>query len=404
MTLLPAAGLARRILVKLLPVAVALAAANGRAAADESIRVSITSPAGDQAVFGDLQFEVTVHAAEPIVRVDFFVDKILRATDDTPPYRVQVDTGQGNAQKSFTAVAHGLSGETGTATVATPKIPVDLEMDLALQQLYVTVTRDDSAVLDLERTAFRILDSGLEQQLVTFERGDAPFTVVLLLDASESMKGERLEAALGAARRFLAALTPLDEAMVLVFSDRALYMTGFQQGSTALDRPTRIAAGGGTALNDHLYVALRLLDRRLGRPVVLLLSDGADTLSFLAIDEVRWKLRRGNAVLYRIRPVASGAEPTAFATSWRTFQQNRGEVDGLERALFESGGRVHLVPEERLDEAILAIIEELRQQYVLGYYPSTRQRDGGWRPVLVEVDAPGVTVRTRSGYVDQQDR
>lgn len=385
-------------------VALLLGVAHGGAAAAEPIQVWITRPTEGEAVFGKIWFEVEVQANEPLTRVDFFVNGALRTRDDTRPYRALVDAGEENVPKRFTAVAHGLSGATGSATVVTPGIPVDLEMDLALQQLYVTVNREDEAVLGLESSAFRIYDGGVEQKLVTFERGDAPFTAVLLVDASESMRGKRLQDALGAARRFLAELRPLDEAMVLVFSDRALHTTAFQRGATTLVTPVGLEAAGGTALNDHLYTALRILDTRLGRPVVLLLSDGADTLSYLGIDEVRWKLRRSDAVLYRIRPMVGGAEPTAFATSWRSFQQNHHEIEGLEAALLESGGRVHVVPEERLEEAILAIIEELRQQYVLGYYPSTRARDGAWRPVQVEVDSPGGKVRTRSGYVDSRQR
>ena len=137
----------------------------------------------------------------------------------------------------------------------------------------------------------------------------------------------------------------------------------------------------------------------MGRPVVVLLSDGADTLSFLGIDDVRWKMRRSNAVIFRIRLGTGAADQLAFATSWRDFHDTRTEVSGLEEAILESGGRTYSVPMERLEETVAQVLQELRQQYVLGYYPRTQVSEGTWRPIRVEVDAAGVHIRTRSGYV-----
>ena len=363
------------------------------------IRVVITSPDAEVAAFGEVVFSVDVTAEEPIDKVDFFVDGTLAASDDRPPYRVTVDSGERNVEKRFTAVAHGLSNETGSASLVTPSVAVDFEVELSLQQLYVTATRNDEPALDLERDDFRVFEAGIEQELVTFGRGNIPMTVVLLLDASESMRGARLEAALRARNELLHKMGALDEVMMLVFSDRTLRVEPFVLGGTAPVASTRVEAMGGTALNDHLYAALRLLNTRLGRPVVVLLSDGADTLSFLSIDDVRWKMRRSDAVIFRIRLGTGGADQLAFATSWRGFHETRTEVSGLEDAILESGGRSHSVTTERLEETVAEVIQELRQQYVLGYYPRPQVSEGTWRPIRVEVDAPGVRVRTRSGYV-----
>ncbi len=382
--------------------ALLLAAAAGGSLAEAPILVTILSPDPAQAAFGEVEFAVEVSAPEPIQQVEFLLDGTVRARDDSPPYRVTIDAGDSNVAKRFTAVAYGLSGKRGSATIVTPSVAIDLKVEVALQQLYVTVTRDEQPVSDLERDAFRIFDSGVEQRLVTFARGDIPMTIVLLLDASESMTGSRLQAALRAAHEFLHRLQPLDEAMALVFSDRPLQMTRFSSGDSVSGALAAIApeSGGGTALNDHLYAALRLLDARQGRPVVLLLSDGADTLSLLRIADILWKSRRSDAVLYRIRPTEAG-EPIAFATSWRGFQENRSEIEGLAQIIRESGGGVRSVPSAHLEVAIGAVLDELRQQYVLGYYPTARSRDGTWRPVRVEVTVPGLRVRTRTGYIDR---
>ncbi len=154
-------------------------------------------------------------------------------------------------------------------------------------------------------------------------------------------------------------------------------------------------------MNDHLYQALRLLDGRQGRPVVILLSDGADTLSFLTMEEVVWKAHRSNAVIYRIHLQSSGIRSVPLATAWRSTEAHAGEVLGLEEAVDDSGGRVTALARlEELDQALDDVLRELRQQYVVGYYPTDPMNDGTWRPVRVEVNVPEVEVRTRAGYVD----
>lgn len=367
-----------------------------------SIEVVITAPEAGVPVFGEVDFSAEVGGRERTVRVELFVDDRRVASLERPPYRVRVDVGDANRPRRFRAVAHGASGGTATAVAVTPKIEVDLEVDLWLQQLYVTVTRDGEAVLDLRREDFEIIDSGVEQRLVTFERGDVPLTMVLLIDASESVMGQHLAASLEAARGLLARLDSLDEAMVLVFSDRVLQISEFSRGETDLADLVDLEAGGGTALNDHLYAALRILEPRQGRPVVVLLSDGADTLSFLTMEQVLWKVWRTDAMIYRIQMTGDPIGDAALATVWRDRGANRQEADGLEQAIEQSGGRVRYVKRiEDLDATLASVLDELRQQYVLGYYPSSQRHDGSWNPVRVEVRAEGAVVRTRAGYIDR---
>ena len=67
----------------------------------------------------------------------------------------------------------------------------------------------------------------------------------------------------------------------------------------------------------------------------------------------------------------------------------------------DSGGRVTALARiEELEQALDEVLLELRQQYVVGYYPTDPKDDGTWRPVRVEVGLPGVELRTRAGYID----
>jgi Ca-activated chloride channel family protein len=159
-------------------------------------------------------------------------------------------------------------------------------------------------------------------------------------------------------------------------------------------------ASGGTALNDHLYAALRLLDERPGRRIVVLLSDGADVTSALSATDLRWKIQRSDAAIFWLR-LQRGRAEQSFSSAWRDVRANDREIAGLEQAVAESGGRIGVVaPGVDLAPAFAAVVAELREQYVLGYYPRDLRRDGSWRALEVRA-TPGVRLRYRAGWVDR---
>jgi VWFA-related protein len=93
--------------------------------------------------------------------------------------------------------------------------------------------------------------------------------------------------------------------------------------------------------------------------------------------------------------------PPKFATALRGYEDNLEEYRLLRRAVAQSGGRIaELDGPEELEGGFAEIMNELRQQYVLGYYPSNAQGDGSWREVDVKVRGVGARVRTRLGYID----
>lgn len=366
----------------------------------EPILVAIEEPSPFKSVFGETEVKALVMTEEPIRRVEFYVDEELVGTLSRPPYELLVDVGEENVDREFRVLAWGRWGGFGRASMTTRRLEVADQFEVALKQLFVTVDQSNRRVLDLGRQHFNVFDGGVKQQLVTFERGDVPITAVVLLDASESMRGRYLEAALAGSQVFLSAMNPLDEAMVMLFADRALAVTPFSSDAGLLmDRLSGVVARGGTALNDHLYASLRLLDRMQGRRVVILLSDGADVLSVLRMRDVIWKVRRSDALIYWIRLQQQNAD---FSSAWRSFQANREEWEGLERAVRESGGAVQILDAvEEIEPAFEQIMAELRSQYVLGYYPSRSESDGSWRPVRVKVSIPAAKVRFRAGYIDR---
>ena len=104
------------------------------------------------------------------------------------------------------------------------------------------------------------------------------------------------------------------------------------------------------------------------------------------------------ALIYWIRLAGANSE---FATAWRGPEANRREQEILERVVTASGGRVAtLQSTPEIEPAFREILSELREQYVLGYYPDEVRNDSAWHEVEVRVRGSGLRVRARGGYVD----
>lgn len=362
--------------------------------------VLILQPKTGETVFGEVEVFAEVLSAEPIAEVIFKLDGREVARVSKPPFRTTVDVGQDNIEHTFEVVAVSDTGAEGRTLRTTPRITVDEKLDIELQQLYVTVTRQGVRILHLPRYAFRILDEGQPQEIVTFEHGDVPLTAAILVDASFSMKGDRLRLAVRGAQRFVEEMKELDEATLILFSDRLLYATAFTQDPAALTAAlSEVRAGGGTAINDHLYLALKWLEAEQGRRVVILLTDGVDVESTLDMQKVLWMVGRSQALVYWIRLTDDEAGLSRF-TAWRDAEGHQQELDSLAQAVTESGGRIVDIQDLQQAEAVFReILRELREQYVLGYYPTQNVNDGSWHKVKVEVQGD-VHVRTREGYID----
>ncbi len=370
-------------------------------AAGAEVTVRLIEPGEGQPVFGEVEVVIEAYATdEEVSSVEVFLDGRSVGELARPPWRTKVAIEAGNRRHRIEVVARGSKGGEARDSVLVQSFRVDDVVDLELQQLYVTVTRSGRRVLGLGKDDFTVLDRGRRQEIVTLAFGDIPFTAILLIDGSVSMDRPLAKAARRGAKALMAGMTPLDEAKAMLFSDHLVAATPFTSDPAVLGAVFAEQSSGGTALNDHLYWAVRLLERRNGRRVVVLLSDGRDVHSVLDMEQVRQAALRGQTMIYWVRLILGG-QGGPVSTNLRTLGAGRRQLELLHETVEESGGRI-LTSRDGADveTALAEILRDLREQYAIGYYPDPALDDGSWRPVAVDLRGGGMKVRTVAGYVD----
>jgi len=267
-----------------------------------------------------------------------------------------------------------------------------LESDLVLIPVSVTDSRNH-AVTGLGREAFRVFEDKKEQTVVQFVREDAPLSVGIVFDSSESMTG-KLDKSREAMKQFLRLANPEDEFFLVEFSSRARLTVPLTSDSGEIEnRLVNARPKGRTALLDAVCLAIDTLKHaRYPRRALLILSDGGDNDSRYSEAEVRDRVRESDLWIY-----AMGIYEKR--TGFRSKEATAGEklLQGLAE---ESGGR-HFAAESLTDLPVVAarISLELRNQYVLGFRPDNSLRDGKYHRVQVNVVEGGsLNVSWRPGY------
>jgi Ca-activated chloride channel family protein len=265
---------------------------------------------------------------------------------------------------------------------------ISVNTDLVVLNVTATGAKGEY-VHGLKRADFKVFEDGREQQLTTFGEEETPFAAALLLDVSGSMEG-RVSLARSAAIRFLEGLREDDVAAVYSFHSKVEQVQEFSQERDLTPRAFGLNAKGMTVLNDAIVRAATDLARRPEkRRTILILSDGEDTRSAASGDKALSAALSANATIYAVDMAERNtATPASLASA-----------GALKNFASKSGGRYVPTPGGReLRETFAEIVEELSNQYTLGYRPSNRERDGRWRAVEVKVARAEVSARTRRGY------
>ena len=291
-------------------------------------------------------------------------------------------------------VKHDLKTPEAEAALKAGRLPhIISDVDLVL--VPVTVTDDwNRIVTGLDKENFGVLEDGGIQQVRTFSSEDAPVSLGVIFDMSGSMS-DKIEKAREAVIEFFKTANPLDEFFMVTFNDRPELRADFTksvddvQGKLVFTVPK-----GRTAMLDAIYMGVtKMKDAHNAKKALLIISDGGDNHSRYTVNEIKAMVKEADVQIYAIGIFTSGAaQPEEISGP-----QMLGDISSV------TGGRLFTISNaNELSDVATKIGIELRNQYVVGYRPTNRAKDGKWRKIKVKLNPPKglphLNVYNKQGY------
>lgn len=269
-----------------------------------------------------------------------------------------------------------------------------LRLDVKLVNVFVNVADRNGAVVGgLSREDFAVTEDGRPQQIAVFEKQtEMPLNLTLAIDTSGSVHKDMAEEA-AAARRFAhAILRPQDQMSLLQFATDVRELTPFTNKLGQIDRGLGQLRGDfATALYDSICLGSERLGRKEGRKVLVLISDGDDTAKNTTYAQALEQALRNEVMIYTIIDVP--------------IEESAGRDLGGEHALItlaeQTGGKHYYVSDGGLDKVFARISDDLRTQYLLGYYPHHQAPGTSFHRLEVTVPRAAVqdfNIRHKTGY------
>ena len=269
-----------------------------------------------------------------------------------------------------------------------------LRLDVKLVNIFVNVTDKTGAIVgQLTQDDFKIFEDGRLQKIAHFERqSEMPLNLTLAIDTSSSTFKDRGIEQLAAKKFVHALIRSQDRMSVIQFNTYVEELSGFTNNVAQLERGLdHMRGAGGTALYDAIYLGSRGLGKREGRKVLVLVSDGGDTVKGSTYEEALEQALRNEVMIYSIIDVP--------------IEASAGRDSGGEHAMItlaeQTGGKSFYAYEGGLDKAFQQVSEDLRTQYLIGYYP--RNQEPGREFHRIEVTIPraakdAFNIRHKTGY------
>jgi Ca-activated chloride channel family protein len=264
--------------------------------------------------------------------------------------------------------------------------------------LHATVIDDKQRmVTSLDQNAFTVFEDGKPQVIKSFRHEDVPISLGIVIDNSGSMREKRAKVA-KAAVNLVKASNPQDEVFVVNFSDEYYLDQPFTNKINLLqDALEKYETRGGTALYDAVVASADELKKhgKLQKKILFVVTDGEDDASRESLEQAVRRLQEENG-------------PTVYAIGVLGEERQRRAKRALETMAERTGG-IAFFPRslEEVDSISSAVARDIRNQYTIGYKPTTPKSVGGYRSIRVDAKARGfgkLTVRTRSGYFAGQEQ
>ncbi len=264
--------------------------------------------------------------------------------------------------------------------------------------LHATVVDDKQRmVTTLDRNAFTVFEDGKQQAITSFRHEDIPVALGIVIDNSGSMR-EKRDRVNKAALNLVRASNPQDQVFIVNFADENWldqdYTSDINKLKEALEK---VEARGGTALYDALVASSDHLRQSatLQKKILLVVTDGEDNASRESLEQTVRRLQEENG-------------PTVYAIGILGEEKQRRARRALQ-TLAERTGGIAFLPKtaDEVDQISRAVAHDIRNQYTLGYKPTTPKTMPGYRTIHVDARARGygkLTVRTRSGYYASQEQ
>ena len=347
--------------------------------------LTIESPTGDMYVSGGTPLRAKTDPADAATTVTFFVDGRQACALKSPPWECDWDAGARVAEHQVRAVATLRSGARLVQTVRTRTIGYTERVNVDVVQVTVTVSDGHGKfVPNIPRASFHVFEDNRIQEISHFASEDIPLELLVAIDISGSM-GPSMGKLKAAVKEFLSDVPEQDQVTLLGFNDSIFTLTRKQTNLAERARAVdRLASWGSTALYDVVLRGVEMLGRQVGRKALVIFTDGEDQGSHATLGDVERKLQSSDVTLYMIG-------------------QGRGVTmeplkKVMERIANPTGGRALFT--ESIDElhgAFGELLDELSNQYLIGYASTNPVHDNSWRRIHVEVDGHH-EVRARQGY------
>jgi Ca-activated chloride channel family protein len=371
--------------------AVAIVAASGplqvsSAQAPPSPRVQIVSPETTAFVSGPTSLLANIEPTTGVTSVAFFVDGRQVCELGSAPFACEWDAGRDVVAHQVRVVASLEGGGRVVRTIRTRGLQYADKVEVDAVQVTVTVTDNKGKfVPGIPQQSFRVFEDGKLQTLGYFASEDVPLELTVAVDISGSMSPvmPRLKRAV---KNFLGAVPLHNQVTLLGFNDSVFTLTRRATNSDERIRAVdRLAPWGATALYDVIVRGVDMLGRQTGRRALVIFTDGEDQGSHVTIEDVERRLQASDVTLYMIG-------------------QGRGVTHDylrrvMQRLTVPTGGRAFTTDSiDALQGAFEELLEELSNQYLLGYQPTYAVRDDTWHEIKVEIEGQPVNIRARQGY------
>ena len=347
--------------------------------------LKIQSPDDEAFVTGPTLLRATITPSDGVTGVTFFVDGRQVCALTAPPFECDWDAGATITAHQIRAVATVQGGSRIVQTVRTKSVGYVERVDVDVVQVTVTVSDGRGKfVRNVPQSAFHVFEDGHPQAVTHFTSEDVPLELVAAIDISGSM-APAMPKLKTAVKQFLGDVPPQDQVTLLGFNDNIFTLT--RKATDPAERAKavdRLAPWGSTALYDVLLRGVEMLGRQTGRKALVVFTDGEDQGSHATINDVERRLQSSDVTLYMIG-------------------QGRGVTMEplkriMERLSVPTGGRALFTDSiDELHAAFADLLDELSNQYLLGYQSTNSRRDDAWRKIKVEVDGHH-EVRARQGY------